>query len=72
MTAIEQPMEMLVLLEFSLMSHAFSFQIPIRDHQALKTLTDEIKIFDTIHHPNLVEYYGVEVHRVVLSMFRLM
>lgn len=29
-----------------------------------KEIIDEIKIFEGINHPNLVRYYGVEVHRV--------
>ena len=29
-----------------------------------KEIIDEIKIFEGINHPNLVKYYGVEVHRV--------
>lgn len=34
------------------------------DHQALKELADEIILFEGMQHPNLVRYYGVEVHRV--------
>ena len=35
------------------------------DMQAhFKEIIDEIKIFEGINHPNLVKYYGVEVHRV--------
>lgn len=33
------------------------------DHQALKELADEIILFEGMQHPNLVRYYGVEVHR---------
>ena len=34
------------------------------DHKTIKAIADEIKIFEGILHPNLVRYYGVEVHRV--------
>jgi mitogen-activated protein kinase kinase kinase 4 len=34
------------------------------DHQALKEIADEIIMFEGIQHPNLIRYYGVEVHRV--------
>ena len=34
------------------------------DHKAIKAIADEIKIVEGINHPNLVKYYGVEVHRV--------
>ena len=36
----------------------------MKDHQTLKTLADEIKIFEGIMHPNLVQFYGVEIYRV--------
>ena len=41
-------------------------QIPVKDHQTLKTLADEIRIFEEILHPNLVLFYGVEIYRVSL------
>ena len=34
------------------------------DYQTIKDIADEIKIFETLTHPSLVKYYGVEVHRV--------
>ena len=34
------------------------------DLQQLREMCDEIKIFEGIQHPNLVKYYGVEVHKV--------
>ena len=40
------------------------------DMQArFKEIIDEIKIFEGINHPNLVKYYGVEVHRVCLFKY---
>ncbi|XP_033099180.1 mitogen-activated protein kinase kinase kinase 4-like [Anneissia japonica] len=39
------------------------------DHSALRDLADEIKIFESIIHPNLVKYYGVEIHREELLIF---
>lgn len=44
----------------------FTFQMKFQanDHQALKELADEIILFEGMQHPNLVRYYGVEVHRV--------
>uniref|UniRef100_A0A6Q2XTN2 Protein kinase domain-containing protein n=1 Tax=Esox lucius TaxID=8010 RepID=A0A6Q2XTN2_ESOLU len=34
------------------------------DHKAIKETADELKIFEGIKHPNLVRYFGVELHRV--------
>ena len=34
------------------------------DHKTIKETADELKIFEGIKHPNLVRYFGVEVHRV--------
>jgi len=34
------------------------------DLQTIKEIADELKIFESIQHPSLVKYYGVEVHRV--------
>ena len=34
------------------------------DHQTIKEVADEIKLFEGIQHRNLVQYYGVELHRV--------
>lgn len=39
------------------------------DHQALKELADEIILFEGMQHPNLVRYYGVEVHRDEMLVF---
>ncbi|XP_021362862.1 mitogen-activated protein kinase kinase kinase 4-like isoform X2 [Mizuhopecten yessoensis] len=41
----------------------------INDHQALKEIADEITLFEGILHPNLVKYYGVEVHRDEMLVF---
>ena len=43
----------------------FQMKFSTADMQAhFKEIIDEIKIFEGINHPNLVRYYGVEVHRV--------
>lgn len=34
------------------------------DHKTIKETADELKIFEGIKHPNLVRYFGVELHRV--------
>ena len=34
------------------------------DHQTIKDVAEEIKIFEDLDHPGLVMYYGVEIHRV--------
>ena len=39
------------------------------DHRAVKETIDEIKTFEGIKHPNLVRYYGVEIHREDLYIF---
>jgi len=40
-----------------------------QDQRSMRLLIDEIKAFETIHHPNLVRYYGVEVHKDELLIF---
>ncbi|VDO81256.1 unnamed protein product [Soboliphyme baturini] len=40
-----------------------------QDHQAIQALVDEIKNVEGIRHPNLVRYYGVEVHTDELLIF---
>jgi hypothetical protein len=35
-----------------------------RNHRAMKALIDEVENLERLQHPNLVRYYGVEVHRV--------
>jgi len=52
---------------FMMMMHIH--QIPVKDHQTLKTLADEIKIFEEILHPNLVQFYGVEIYRVSIMLY---
>ncbi|RWS22099.1 hypothetical protein B4U80_05313, partial [Leptotrombidium deliense] len=39
------------------------------DHRSVKEAIDEIKTFEGIKHPNLVKYYGVEIHREELYIF---
>uniref|UniRef100_A0A8C2QZ04 Mitogen-activated protein kinase kinase kinase 4 n=1 Tax=Capra hircus TaxID=9925 RepID=A0A8C2QZ04_CAPHI len=46
---------------------------PIRfqpnDHKTIKETADELKIFEGIKHPNLVRYFGVELHREEMYIF---
>jgi serine/threonine protein kinase len=39
-------------------------QIERKDQRELMSLIDEVKNLTGIQHPNLVRYYGYEVHRV--------
>ncbi|XP_067092393.1 mitogen-activated protein kinase kinase kinase 4 isoform X2 [Osmerus mordax] len=39
------------------------------DHKTIKETADELKIFEGIKHPNLVRYFGVEVHREEMYIF---
>uniref|UniRef100_G3NQT3 Protein kinase domain-containing protein n=1 Tax=Gasterosteus aculeatus aculeatus TaxID=481459 RepID=G3NQT3_GASAC len=39
------------------------------DHKTIKETADELKIFEGIKHPNLVRYFGVELHRVRTNIF---
>lgn len=51
--------------DFKQMS-AFCIKIRFQpnDHKTIKETADELKIFEGIKHPNLVRYFGVELHRV--------
>ncbi|XP_023209665.1 mitogen-activated protein kinase kinase kinase 4-like [Centruroides sculpturatus] len=39
------------------------------DHRAIKEAMDEIRTFEGIKHPNIVRYYGVEIHREEMLIF---
>lgn len=39
------------------------------DHRTIKNVAVELKIFEGIHHENLVRYYGVEIHREEMLIF---
>ncbi|XP_076372525.1 mitogen-activated protein kinase kinase kinase 4-like isoform X2 [Tachypleus tridentatus] len=39
------------------------------DHRAIKEAIDEIRTFEGIKHPNLIRYYGVEIHREEMLIF---
>lgn len=34
-----------------------------------KGITDELRVMEMLHHPNVVEYYGIEVHRDKVYIF---
>lgn len=36
------------------------------DHRTIRHVAEELQILEGIHHPNLVKYYGIEIHRVSL------
>jgi mitogen-activated protein kinase kinase kinase len=35
----------------------------------IKQITDELRVMEMLHHPNIVEYYGIEVHRDKVYIF---
>ena len=39
------------------------------DHRTMRSVVDELRIFEGIHHPHLVRYYGLEVHREEMIIF---
>ncbi|XP_078504839.1 mitogen-activated protein kinase kinase kinase 4 isoform X1 [Lissotriton helveticus] len=39
------------------------------DHKTIKETADELKIFEGLKHPNLVRYFGVELHREEMFIF---
>lgn len=44
------------------------------DYRTIRNVSQELSIFEGIHHENLVRYYGVEIHRVspaAVSSFHL-
>ncbi len=49
----------------------FQIRFQPNDHQTIKETADELKIFEGIKHPNLVRYFGVELHRVKICVFVL-
>ena len=34
-----------------------------------RNVADELRIFESIHHPNLINYFGVEIHREEMLIF---
>ena len=34
-----------------------------------KQIQDELRVMEMLHHPNIVEYYGIEVHRDKVYIF---
>lgn len=55
-----------LLTTVSIVTPVFLLQIRFQpnDHKTIKETADELKIFEGIKHPNLVRYFGVELHRV--------
>lgn len=39
------------------------------DHRAIRSIVDELHIFEGIRHPHLVRYYGLEIHREEMIIF---
>lgn len=39
------------------------------DHRTIRSVVDELHIFEGIHHPHLVRYYGLEIHREEMIIF---
>ena len=39
------------------------------DHKTIKSVTEEIKIIEGFAHPNLVKYFGAELHSDELLLF---
>ena len=46
-------------------------EIPLQpnDHKMLRSVADELRIFESIHHPHLVKHFGVEIHREEMLIF---
>lgn len=44
-------------------------QDPNSMRQALKSIKDEMTVLEMLHHPNIVHYFGVEVHRDRVFIF---
>lgn len=46
-------------------------EIPLQpnDHRTIRSVADELRIFEGINHPHLVRYYGVEIHREEMYIF---
>jgi len=46
-------------------------EIPLQpnDHKTLKSVADELRIFESIHHPHLINHFGVEIHREEMLIF---
>ena len=46
-------------------------EIPLQhnDHKTLKSVAEELRIFESIHHPHLVKHFGVEIHREEMLIF---
>lgn len=45
------------------------FKDPSSISQLYKQVKDELSVMELLHHPNVVEYYGIEVHRDKVYIF---
>lgn len=45
------------------------FKDPSSISQLYKQVRDELSVMEMLHHPNIVEYYGIEVHRDKVYIF---
>lgn len=48
-------------------SNILQLRFQPNDVQTIKSIADELKTFEGINHPNLVKYFGIEVHKVMSS-----
>jgi len=46
-------------------------EIPLQpnDHKTLRSVAEELRIFESIHHPNIINHFGVEIHREEMLIF---
>lgn len=46
-------------------------EIPLQpnDHKTLRNVADELRIFESIDHPHLINHFGVEIHREEMLIF---
>jgi mitogen-activated protein kinase kinase kinase len=44
-------------------------QDPSTSKMLLRSVTEEMKVMEMLHHPNIVNYYGIEVHRDKIFIF---
>ena len=52
-------------------SNILQLRFQPNDVQTIKSIADELKTFEGINHPNLVKYFGIEVHKVIIEFLVL-